>query len=815
MANKIISISVATQNSLAIPKAVCENLPTILLINPPLWSAFSPYLAIPLLAGVMRARGKPVQCLDLNIEFVDLLLSASGIQALSELLEKRKPVDKDDEFSIARAKAVLPAVLKTIDTAKEKLKSARSLTDDESYFAAHNVIRDALRIVSAAFESLEFDLTTGGFKYLPPSTEAIRKAVADPNSLYAWGFAQLLPQAIQDPSIKLVGISITADTQLAPAVTAAHIIKKLRPDIKIVAGGNYTTRMVNNWKGAQYPFSELLDFCILYEGEESLPMLYERLFEGRTGDIPGLTEVIDGKSVHQDAVKVDFEYSVAPAYDLYPLNKYIGVGPVLPVFSSRGCAWKCTFCSIPYASGKFRIRSPEQVAQEVVSLCEKFGTNYFMFVDEIMTLRSLREISRELIKLGSPIFWYAETRFSRQMTPEDAKEMFAGGCRRLDFGLESYNQRILDLMRKDIDISYIEPNLEACLQAGISFHLFVIFGFPTETLEETKNTISFCETMISRSRDVYRNEYSSWGPSEFTVDVFSEVGQFPGKFGIALLDPPDGHDLDLVRRINRLGSDDVLHGINSGINGRMINASAIRQFAHFHEAQRKISEEEVFLRSCLGIPEARSVTRKERVWPKDISESEVSLKERVTFAKIDFSFKKAASGRAAVFYDQQTSCLIEVEYSSEDIEDIEDLRLPQSGTDLLLTLDRLFGSKAADILGSLLRFDMLNFPAQPLELNLDELNFDCLHSEDYTHATEAPSGLFVVSSITGMALALDKVGALIWGLIDSEHGLSKAELQEILDLVEDKVAIFSLLRLMITQGLCFAHADSMELMEMA
>ena len=644
MTRTIIPISVSNERKGHVRPPTNNDLPTTLLINPPLWSAFSPYLAIPLLAGIMRARGKPVTCLDLNIEFVDLLLSAAGMAELGVLLNARQPLDDEDDFSIARAKAVLPAVLATIDQAKATLHDVTSLNNNDLYFAAHNSIRDALRVVSAAFDSLSFDLTTGGFKYLPPSTTSILAAVSQPHSLYAWGFAKLLPQAVAETKIKLVGISITAETQLAPAVTVAHIIKKLRPDIQIVVGGNYTTRMVNNWSGPLHPFSELFDYCILYEGEDSLPMLYERLFEGRTGIIPGLTEVVNGKSVHQDAVKVNFEYSIEPAYDIYPLNKYIGVGPVLPVFSSRGCAWKCTFCSIPYASGKFRMRSATQVAHEVVSLSAKFKTNYFMFVDEIMTLRSLREISRELIKLGCPIFWYAETRFTRQMTLADAKEMYASGCRRLDFGLESYNQRILDLMKKEVDIICIEPNLEYCLEAGISFHLFTIFGFPTETFEETKNTIAFCERMVSRSKNFYNNEYSSWGPSEFTVDVFSEVGQFPEKFGIELLPPPEANDLDLERKINRLGNENVIDGIGRSINQRLANASAIRRHAHFHEAQRQISEEEVFLRSCLGIPEAQRTTRSEVVWPREIDSCNVQLLDKITFANTGYSFQSASRG---------------------------------------------------------------------------------------------------------------------------------------------------------------------------
>lgn len=96
--------------------------------------------------------------------------------------------------------------------------------------------------------------------------------------------------------------------------------------------------------------------------------------------------------------------------------------------------------------------------------------------------------------LRNPLFKVAYRRYDTNLEKR--------GCSNIQFGLESYNQRVLDLMDKNIDIAWIEPNIINCFEAGISVHLFFMTGFPTETLEEAKNTYHFANEMILKSKRI-------------------------------------------------------------------------------------------------------------------------------------------------------------------------------------------------------------------------------------------------------------------------------------------------------------------------
>src|SRR5262249_13846466 len=145
------------------------------------------------------------------------------------------------------------------------------------------------------------------------------------------------------------------------------MLRERRPDVHVVLGGNFATRMVQRWV-APHPFLDLIDTVLTGEGEESLPALVEalpRLPERSAGTMPTADPPSDipgavwraGEELHRTASRsVDIRKSATPAFGDMPLDKYFAPGPVLPVFGSRSCAWDCAFCSIPFASNSFRQR---------------------------------------------------------------------------------------------------------------------------------------------------------------------------------------------------------------------------------------------------------------------------------------------------------------------------------------------------------------------------------------------------------------------------------------------------------------------------
>jgi hypothetical protein len=172
-------------------------------------------------------------------------------------------------------------------------------------------------------------------------------------------------------------------------------------------------------------------------------------------------------------------------------------------------------------------------------LAAKHSTRYFTFIDETLTSGIMRRLSDELIAAGfcgtDAYYWYGETRFSPQFDNLLASKLAHAGCRKLQFGLESYNQRVLDLMKKGVKVAHIRPNVEALLGKGIAIHMFFMVGFPTETEEEARNTDRFTREVVKLSREKYGNPFTTRGFDVFNLDPLAPA-----------FHDPEHHQIDIV-----------------------------------------------------------------------------------------------------------------------------------------------------------------------------------------------------------------------------------------------------------------------------
>jgi hypothetical protein len=610
--------------------AQVRDRPSALLVNPPLWNPYAPYLAVPLLVAALMRSGWPARGVDLNIELIDWLLRRPTLEEMEPRLDARLGERHAPRAEIERALLVLPAAAAAIEAAKATLRSADALARHDEYLEAHVTLRDCLWVIAAAFPAVSFDITAAGAGRAPASCARALELSRSDDAVYGWAFERIAPPHLADPRLSLVGISLTADAQLVPALALAALCKRLRPDVRLVAGGNFATRMASRWTG-HHPFLDVFDAFLLYEGEESLPLLCEAWFEGSTREVPGLI-VGDGRTLRRTPARdVQLDEEPLPVYDDMPLGSYLAPGPILPLLSSRGCAWNCAFCSIPFASGGFRRRSASRVVDDMEALAARHGTRYFMFVDEIMTMRSMREVATELVRRESDLRWYAETRFSSGWTQELADLLHAAGCRRLDFGLESFNQRMLDRMRKATKVAYIPRNVEVCLRAGIPVHLFAIVGFPGETEAEATRTVQFAQGVVRRSVELFDLPYSTWGASPFLLDAHSPIAQHPAEYGVAVTPAAADQDLTEVRDYHvtdGMSAQDVRRYFASR-SRRAGRSAAVAEALWFHESASKECEEEMFLRACLDAGAPGSLRRGCERWPHDLDDEPVRLADAV------------------------------------------------------------------------------------------------------------------------------------------------------------------------------------------
>lgn len=192
-----------------------------------------------------------------------------------------------------------------------------------------------------------------------------------------------------------------------------------------------------------------------------------------------------------------------PARHLYPpLKKYNPVPasykkfPLAHIFTSRGCPHQCTFCDRTTFGEKFRIRSPNNVVDEIEECLTKYNAKEIKFFDDAFTINKKRvmEICDEIIKRKLKFPWSCLTRVDH-VSIELLKKMRQAGCWQVSYGLESGSQRILDSMKKGITIEQSRNAVKWAKEAKLNVRAFFILGFPGENLETINETIKFSKEL--------------------------------------------------------------------------------------------------------------------------------------------------------------------------------------------------------------------------------------------------------------------------------------------------------------------------------
>jgi anaerobic magnesium-protoporphyrin IX monomethyl ester cyclase len=522
------------------------------LIFPPQWIPTQPYLSLPTLTAYLRANNCDIEQIDVNVSFYDHILSETGLSDyLDRARSKFKELENNMELSsqLQKQYAALGSsilfgdyVINGVEKAKKIIKSKKDFYTIEKLFKAFKILELGLKLVSSAYYPSNLTFHSYDMRHSCRSSKSVLEAIHDrKENLFIEYFENYTIPEVLKGNPGLIGISIINISQLIPGLTLAGLMKKAFPEIHINIGGSVFTRLITEISKNKELFS-VFDSVIVHEGETALLNLINHLenkFDIR--DIPNIIykDGLEIKVNMLNSVGEDVNSLPTPCFDGLPLDKYLSPELIIPILSSRGCYWnRCTFCDHGYGySGKYRPREVDLLFNDIKTLKDKYNTSYFTFQDEGLSPRMMDVLSDKLIESKLDISWLADSRFEPAFSNEIGKKLSLAGCRMLYFGLESANERVLTCMDKGIRKENVLKICKHCRDAGIWAHLFLIFGFPTETLKEARETMDFILSNNDRIRSM------SFG--SFQLTRHSKVYEDPSSFHVSKIFHDNEIDLSL------------------------------------------------------------------------------------------------------------------------------------------------------------------------------------------------------------------------------------------------------------------------------
>ncbi len=300
-----------------------------------------------------------------------------------------------------------------------------------------------------------------------------------------------------------VGISSMSGSHIKSALKICEYIKS-NSDIPIVLGGVHASlspmSSINN---------NLVDMIVVDDGEDSFRKLVKYLDTGgNLEEIEGIAYKQDGKVNFNPPKPYDIEMIPKIPYYLVDLNKYspgplhfwTGRNTVLPMETSRGCPYNCSFCTESVRKKKWRALSAEKVIEDIEFYKEKYGVANFLLIDDNFfgDKKRAERIIDLMISRNLNIKWYTNVRadFLVKQGEEYLRKLEKAGCKMLTFGAESGTQRIMDMIDKNGDIADLYKIDKMIKKTKIIPHFCTIRGFPTEKKEEVKNTYLFTLKLI-------------------------------------------------------------------------------------------------------------------------------------------------------------------------------------------------------------------------------------------------------------------------------------------------------------------------------
>lgn len=547
----------------------------VLLVLPPLTQFNTPYPSTAYLTSYLEKAGHDVHQMDLGLELILKIFSEEGLKKIRESVKKLKKrselldfyldasheYEKNVENVISFLQTNESSHIETFIGRQTLPEGPRFIPLDDNLGGVldlYNQLSDkdkAKHICSLFLDDLADVIRTGvdedfGFSryaekisisltsYSPILKRLKKKTIID-----EW-ITDLTTEALAKYSPEVVGLSVPFPGNLLGALRIAETTKKTDPSVKIVMGGGYVNTELRNLEDTR--IFDLVDYITLDDGEKPLEHLLHFIKEGE-GKLLRTMYRKDNKVVlvsSADLTDVKFKNLDAPSFRGLSMNRYVSmmetINPMQRLWTdgrwnkmvlAHGCYWKkCTFCdvSLDYI-GRYDPDSAIGVVDKIEKIMKETGVNGFHFVDEAAPPTLLKSMSEEILRRGLKVTWWGNIRFDPYFTAEVTRLMQQAGCIAVTGGIEVASERVLKLIEKGISIEKVAVVTKNFRDAGIFVHAYLMYGFPTETVQETIDSLEVV-------RQFFKKKYLSsayW--HRFALTAHSPVGLNPDKYKVKIL----------------------------------------------------------------------------------------------------------------------------------------------------------------------------------------------------------------------------------------------------------------------------------------
>ena len=524
----------------------------ILLITPPLTQLNTPYPATA--KGLFVAQGHDVRQVDLGIEVADQVLSREllesiGLHDQARMIEpvKRFLRGQDDTLGPRIAnRSLLPEGKRfdQLDGDHLEWSFGVSGTTDKAQHLATLFVEEVADHVRERVDE-HFDLVRYA-EYLSndaPSFDPLYEELQRKPSRVDMLMLKILASVVADFHPERVCITIPFPGCLYGALRCGQWLKT-HTEATVELGGGFPN---TEWR--QMSDQRLFEFC-----DEV---------------------VIDG---HNEA------YNHCPDFSGLPLDKYLSMSEITnpmhrlwsqgrwnKMMMAHGCYWaKCAFCdtSLDYIGNYYAPNAPT-VVDRMERVMEQTGRSGFHFVDEALPPKLLGEVAEEILRRGLTLSFWGNIRFEKAYTAELCDLLAEAGMVAVSGGLEVASDRLLNLMNKGVTI---DQTINACRHfrdAGIMVHTYLMYGFPTETLQESVDALETVRRMFDEG--IVQSAF--W--HRYAMTCHSPSGLNPERYGIRRTtlepntfcnnevdwEPGFDYDIDAVGAALRLATYNYMNGL--------------------------------------------------------------------------------------------------------------------------------------------------------------------------------------------------------------------------------------------------------------